>query len=219
MSDQPDRDLLAAEYTLGCLEGDEDALAVGLLERDPSFARAVADWQARLSPLSALATPMEPPADLWHRIDTATALPASNVIPLRRLRAWQFSAAGALAIAASLTLFVLTRDIATTYIAILAPIANTAPMLIATVEPDGSLRVRPTGLLDVPAGKDLELWALPRGETTPRSLGVLPASGRTLTTNLALGTQLLVSLEPRGGSPTGLPTGPVLYGGALTAVN
>jgi anti-sigma-K factor RskA len=29
------------------------------------------------------------------------------------------------------------------------------------------------------------------------------------------GLQLLVSLEPRGGSPTGQPTGPVLYGGTL----
>jgi anti-sigma-K factor RskA len=30
---------------------------------------------------------------------------------------------------------------------------------------------------------------------------------------------LLVSLEPKGGSPTGQPTGPVLYGGQLTAVD
>ena len=37
--------------------------------------------------------------------------------------------------------------------------------------------------------------------------------------SLPPGTQLLVSLEPRGGSPTGQPTGPVLYGGRLAAVN
>jgi anti-sigma-K factor RskA len=29
---------------------------------------------------------------------------------------------------------------------------------------------------------------------------------------------LLVSLEPKGGSPTGQPTGPVLYGGWLVTV-
>jgi len=29
---------------------------------------------------------------------------------------------------------------------------------------------------------------------------------------------LAVSLEPRGGSPTGLPTGPVLFTGALQAL-
>jgi anti-sigma-K factor RskA len=27
--------------------------------------------------------------------------------------------------------------------------------------------------------------------------------------------QLLVSLEPKGGSPTGLPTGPVMYAGEV----
>jgi anti-sigma-K factor RskA len=32
-------------------------------------------------------------------------------------------------------------------------------------------------------------------------------------------TQLLVSLEPQGGSPTGQPTGPVLWGGRLAAIN
>jgi anti-sigma-K factor RskA len=29
---------------------------------------------------------------------------------------------------------------------------------------------------------------------------------------------LMVSLEPRGGSPTGQPTGPVLYAGRLTGL-
>ena len=32
---------------------------------------------------------------------------------------------------------------------------------------------------------------------------------------LAPGTRIMVSLEPVGGSPTGLPTGPVLFAGTL----
>jgi anti-sigma-K factor RskA len=36
-----------------------------------------------------------------------------------------------------------------------------------------------------------------------------------LTTPPPEGAQLLVSQEPKGGSPTGLPTGPVLYGGTI----
>jgi anti-sigma-K factor RskA len=32
----------------------------------------------------------------------------------------------------------------------------------------------------------------------------------------ATGTQFLVSLEPAGGSPTGQPTGPVLYEGTFS---
>jgi anti-sigma-K factor RskA len=72
--------------------------------------------------------------------------------------------------------------------------------------------MHPNGTISVPSDKDLELWALAEGETKPRSLGVLPAGGRQLTAVLLCNTQILVSLEPRGGSPTGQPTGPVLYG-------
>jgi anti-sigma-K factor RskA len=68
-----------------------------------------------------------------------------------------------------------------------------------------------------PAGKSYELWGLPDGGA-PVSLGLLPASGevrRDLVAAqrvaLAASTKVAVSLEPAGGSPTGAPTGPVLY--------
>ncbi|MCP5140996.1 MAG: anti-sigma factor [Gammaproteobacteria bacterium] len=61
----------------------------------------------------------------------------------------------------------------------------------------------------------MELWMLPADGSAPRSLGILPASGKA---ELAMPTGLIeeakglaVSQEPPGGSPTGLPTGPVLY--------
>jgi len=103
-------------------------------------------------------------------------------------------------------------------VAVLSPLAGGAPVLMALAERGGGLVVRPTASISVPTDKDLELWALPQGETRPRSLGVLPPSGRTLVAQLAPNTQLLVSLEPKGGSPTGQPTGPVLYGGWLTTI-
>jgi hypothetical protein len=63
-------------------------------------------------------------------------------------------------------------------------------------------------------GKSLERWMLPEGQA-PRSLGVLPA-GAIVRVPLAVASEaalagipaLAVSLEPAGGSPTGLPTGP-----------
>jgi len=91
-------------------------------------------------------------------------------------------------------------------------------VLMATAERDDALVVRPTTSISVPNDKDLELWALAQGEMRPRSLGILPPSGRQLTAKLTPNTQLLVSLEPKGGSPTGQPTGPVLYGGWLTTI-
>jgi anti-sigma-K factor RskA len=76
-------------------------------------------------------------------------------------------------------------------------------------------------------GKTLEVWLVgPDG--TPRSLGLFPSeqSGTTVALNLphdiaeTLATsELAVSLEPSGGSTTGLPTGPVLFSGAVVPVD
>ncbi len=165
---------------------------------------------------------MPPPADLWHRIEASTGAGSGDTVvqlsTVRRVRFWQATTAGSLALAAALAAFMLVRQPAPPLMAVLAPMTGGAPVLIATAGPAGALTVRPSGAVSVPSDRDLELWALAEGETKPRPLGVLPASGRRLTAALAPNTQLLVSLEPRGGSPTGLPTGPVLYGGRLLAV-
>jgi anti-sigma-K factor RskA len=64
-----------------------------------------------------------------------------------------------------------------------------------------------------------ELWGI-AGGAAPRPLGLLPPDpDRTTTLRLAQlpapGGVLAVSLEPPGGSPTGAPTGPVLYQGKV----
>ena len=73
------------------------------------------------------------------------------------------------------------------------------------------------------AANDYELWVL-RDDGVPVSLGLLPQSGERrldLTENavaaLDRGEILAVSLEPPGGSPEAVPTGPVLYTAALLA--
>lgn len=220
MSEAQDHDLLAAEYVLGTLEGEEAQEAARLLRDDPAFAASVRAWEQRLAPLARSAPPAQPPSDLWDRIDSATAEAAViPMIPRRRLRFWQAGAGAAMAIAASLAAFILVHPSTAPKLAVLTPPDSAMQVMVASVDPDGTLRIQPTGPVSVPADRDLELWALPQGETRPRSLGVLPAAGRQLTASLATGTQLMVSLEPRGGSPTGQPTGPVLWGGRLTAVN
>jgi anti-sigma-K factor RskA len=220
MSDLPDNDLLAAEYVLGTLEGEERRDAERLLATDPAFARSVAVWQQRLTPLAAQIPPATPPADLWGRVEASILRAAtSNILPFRqRVRFWQGTTVGALAIAAALATFIVLHQPEPQRVAVLSPMSGGAPVLMATAERSGALIVQPTASITVPTDKDLELWALPKGETKPRSLGVLPPSGRQLTAELAPDTQLLVSLEPKGGSPTGQPTGPVLYGGWLTTI-
>ena len=78
-----------------------------------------------------------------------------------------------------------------------------------------AIGLRPSAAIGVAQDRDLQLWSLPEGATRPASLGVLPAGGKQLPPGVQPGTKLLVSLEPKGGSPTGQPTGPVLYGGEL----
>ena len=72
--------------------------------------------------------------------------------------------------------------------------------------------------------RSLELWMLD-SKGKPHSLGLLPVSGRHAhdmpmpdmpASELGTSLTLAVSEEPRGGSPTGLPTGTVL--GAVPAV-
>jgi anti-sigma-K factor RskA len=67
--------------------------------------------------------------------------------------------------------------------------------------------------------KSFELWVLPKDGLPPKSLGLLPYGGQRFEHVLSIdalkglnGAQTLaVSLEPKGGSTTGLPTGPVVY--------
>jgi anti-sigma-K factor RskA len=94
--------------------------------------------------------------------------------------------------------------------------------MIATASRDQAyLTVKPLPGAAPPQGRDFELWALPPN-APPQPLGVLargsvarlplPApSGRLLADVPALA----VSVEPPGGSPTGAPTGPVVYTGRI----
>jgi anti-sigma-K factor RskA len=221
MSAHQDRDLLAAEFVLGSLEGNDRREAERLLAEDAGFARSVAAWQQRLAPLATLVPAVTPPAGLWGAIEARIDPPAppSRIVPLRRrVRFWQATTVGALAIAASLALLIATRHPEQRRVAVLMPVSGGLPAMTATVSRGGELVVRPATSITVPGDRDLELWELPQGETKPRPLGLLPPSGIVLATTLAGNTQLLVSLEPKGGSSTGQPTGPVLYGGWLTMV-
>ena len=86
------------------------------------------------------------------------------------------------------------------------------------------LRVTVMAGLATKNDKSFELWILPPDKSAPVSLGVLPQQGSQQvivseeTANLLAESGLAVSLEPVGGSPTGGPTGAVLYQGKLVEI-
>jgi anti-sigma-K factor RskA len=214
-------EMLAAEYVAGTLDADDAARAERRAATDPEFAAEIRTWEARLTPLTVLAKPLPPPAALLARIEQSiAALAAPRAANDNALRWWRATAILGLATAAGLAAFIGLRPppsipAAPAY-AVLAPLTGGAtPELVAVSGSDGSIVVHATSAIAIAPDRDLQLWSLPEGAKAPASLGVLPAAGTRVPPGIALGTKLLVSVEPKGGSPTGQPTGPVVYGGTL----
>lgn len=101
------------------------------------------------------------------------------------------------------------------YVAMLQPSASEAKWLV-TVSPERRLiRVAAVGAYPIDVKREsLELWVL-GDDGTPHSLGILPNEGEgqmEMPGDMTIPSKptLAVSREPIGGSPTGLPTGPVI---------
>ncbi|SME94942.1 Anti-sigma-K factor RskA [Tistlia consotensis] len=85
----------------------------------------------------------------------------------------------------------------------------------------GEIVARPVAPTPPAVGGDYELWLVDQGK--PRSLGLLPHGEKSGRLPLSIpqlgkagpGALLAVSLEPAGGSPSGQPTGPVVFRGRL----
>src|SRR3546814_7580452 len=91
-------------------------------------------------------------------------------------------------------------------------------MVVSFDDNNQKLIVTPLNLAAPATGHSLELWLIAQ-DRKPESLGLLKPQASTLITlnktRLAPEVTLAVSLEPTGGSPTGQPTGAVLYAGEI----
>lgn len=233
-----DRDLFAAEYVLGTLDAAERNAASRLRLDDPAFDRTVTDWERRLAPLATGAASVDPSSTVWPRIlatldGNAGSIDSTNVVLLRRsLQRWRIATLATGALAAGLALFTIDRTLLRTppqtqeaqgpqpgaYIAAVNR-GGDMPALIVRVDlASRSVTVRPVEA-DAPQNKSLELWYVAAGKP-PKSMGVVRKDGERMpmVSNMDVnGASFAVSVEPMGGSPTGSPTGPIVYKGALIA--
>ncbi|MEJ0094797.1 MAG: anti-sigma factor [Methylocella sp.] len=237
-----EREILAAEYVLGTLHVDERTLFASVLAHDEAARAAVAEWEKRLAPLSVAIADVAPPPVIWERIENA--LPPSQsraflapsfaaiegglterptMAALRRsLNRWRGAALSVGAVAALLAIFVADRElfhhksVLPSYVAVVNR-GGDHPALIVRVDlGSGNVFVRPVAV-EAPSGKSLELWYIDQGKA-PKSMGVV--AGDAIKMPLPAGLSLekatfAVTVEPEGGSPTGDPTGPVIYSGQL----
>jgi anti-sigma-K factor RskA len=218
---------LAGEYVLGVLEPAEQREVEAALASHAALRQAVAFWEEQLHPLSALATPAEPPADLWNKIASQLdQAPQSGAIRWwGRPNPWRWATSGFAAVAAALLLYVALggSPAAPTYMAMLhSPQQQDQISFVAMME-RGGLTIHTMAAGAPPAGRVYELWAIAPGGTTPQAIGMLPQSGvlrvASMPAEVRLGATLAISIEPPGGSPDPhKPSGPVMFVGAVESL-
>lgn len=225
-------DALAGEYVLGTLDPGERAAVAARRQREPALDAAITAWEARLAPLMDDIAPVTPPDHLLDsimgRIDDAGASGNNEVTTLRRrLRTWRVTAAGAGAIAAGLALFVATNALAPprpgqNFVAVLQQDSKSPAFLLSVDVASRKLTIRPVAATPQ-TDRSYELWLVNNRLHAPRSLGLVRNAAFTVSSkrlagvseNIVRDATFAVTLEPLGGSPSGLPTGPILYSGTL----
>ena len=224
-------DTAAAELALGLLDGPERADGLRRVLAEPAFAAEVEGWRTHFAALFPMVPAAMPGDAVFQRIEASIAPASATVTALPRRWAWPSIAALSSMAAAVLLVVLVMRPPAQ----VAPPDRPTAPALLAaavvpTAKGDavsavydpaaGSIRLTSAALAD--ARHAAELWVI-GGDGVPHSLGLLrPGTTTALTVSpadrsrLAAAAVLAVSIEPQGGSPTGLPTGPVVAKGVLS---
>lgn len=237
--------MLAAEYALGTLVGRARQRFARLLNTRADLRRELQFWEARFAPLLASCRPIPPREIVWAeieaRINRATVTPigvAAQPAP-RSLWLWQTwaVAASAALVALSLQFYRYTRQepeiVTPPQVAVVEPSKPFVSMLqtkgsdalwLVSVDPKKrNIDIVAQGDYSLDAQREsLELWMI-GDDGKPRSLGLLPLHGRghlqmPASVPMPARPVLAISREPQGGSPTGLPTGPVISSGPLLSL-
>lgn len=221
----------AGEYVAGLMSREESEAFERRIASEPEVRRAVADWRQRLLPLDEAVTGIEPSSALWSAIEQAVGV-APAVAPVKRfawfraiwgdLRALRIATFAALSAAVLFAAALLVQPLRTpagpAIVAVLNQPDSQVAGAIVEAFADGRIRVVPLRPIDVPTGRTLQVWTLWDRAVGPRSVGLMTdmraQDYRTVGLPAPVADQLYeITLEPAGGSPTGRPTGPVLWVG------
>lgn len=211
------RRALASDYVIGLMAPAARRRFERLLTSDPALRAEVARWHAALASLTEN-LPEEPvPNHVWRAI-VARIEPPRLAMPKPRRSRWRMAAMAAgvlLAIGVGLML----RPEPAQYSVTLTDTGEKPALRVQAFR--DHLQLEPLHLAAMDNDRSLELWAIP-ANGVPVSLGVVPTLGQGAVplderqqALLGNSVTIAVTLEPKGGSPTGKPTGAVLYKGVL----
>ena len=229
--DGPDEDkLLVGEFALGLLAADEHQRVARRIAADPALKAELHLWQSRLAGLDAEYAEVPAPAGVLGRIEKRLFAPVTGGGFWNSLALWRSVAAVSLGVAVVAVGFNLLQprvdpaQFATELVAALQAQEGSGVEFVALYDPaSGSVRL--TALSgEVAPDRDLELWYI-KGDEPAVSMGVIPVGQRTqieldpdTRTKFGEGIVLALTLEQKGGSPTGVAQGPIVAVGAATPI-
>ena len=204
-------DRLASEYVLGTMTARVRRRFQAIQRASLQAQLAIQMWEQRLSPLAQSVPPEQPSAATWEAINRRTGGQVSRqVAPASTWPTWWKPALSvAFGVVATLGLVRLYPDavvpvdkivqsrgtLPESYVGLLTDAANNPVVLASSTRHGRMMSIKMLRKVDVPSGKVLQLWALPKeGGAFP--LGVVPSEGKG-SFQLADTSEKLLSSVPR----------------------
>lgn len=227
MKKTPERiEKLAAEYVLGSLQGLARARFERWMMESYRVRQEVWFWEAHLGGLNQAVDAAQPSMHNWERISQrlwpTSVAKIQSMSQSRSARFWHplslLATAASLVLAVALTYNLADQRSPESALMAIVSSADQTQWIFNTGDRPGQLLTRAVAASPAGPDKDYELWVLPRAGD-PVSLGTIQADGERIVIDLTdeqreqllESRQLAISLEPKGGSPIGAPTGPVLH--------
>jgi anti-sigma-K factor RskA len=206
-------DRLAAEYVLGTLRGPARRRFERWRVGNELVAGRCHYWEQQLAGLAEPVPPVQPPYRLWLAIEQRLGL-AGNA------RLWRAVASIALLglVGALVAQLWHTGIVRPDEVAEIGAPGGAVQWRVEVYANEHRLVMRAPTVTAKPVDRDFELWVITADGSKVLSLGVMPVSGEraealTAAQSQALmaGARVAVSVEPLGGSPTGVATGPIVF--------
>lgn len=223
-------EVIAGEYVLGVLALEDRRKVEARMAIDTNFAAIVHRWEDNLSGFNDAYEDIAPPTRVFPAIEQRI-YPPTAAEPLdvaasggfwNSLLFWRSLAFASVLVAVGAGFvgsgLLTPRPSGKPIVAELTSKENAISLLARYDNRTGRLKVTPIAARQQEP-KSLELWLI-EGDEAPQSLGLLPQGGEgeirvspDMQAKFSAGAVLAVSLEPFGGAPNGVATGPIVVSG------
>lgn len=227
--DEDLQDRLASEFVLGNLRGAARRRLVALMAQRADLRARVEHWEELMYPFTVRAPRVKAPDQVWQKIH-ARISPRADKARARRLWWAGFAtAAAACALLALLVVGLLPQAERPSAMVALLHDRQAQPAILVSWTPRQAagrqLLLKILAHPDMPPNTSWEAWLIESDGAAPISLGLVTAEVNQLLTIPEAAARALprvgaiaVTVEPKGGSPSGQPSLPYLFQGAALRV-